>query len=544
MERNVSRHPEYDYVIAGGGSAGCAAAGRLIQKYGARVLLLEAGVPDSNPLIRMPAASFKIVYGKGREITEPSSPPQPSLGGRTVAMPQANVLGGGSSVNAMVYLRGTPSDYDRWADQVGWEWGWDWHGMLAYFREQEGNIRFNDAYHGMDGPYKVADPLHVDEGSHRFLQTMQAMGLPYIDDFNRDVKYGAGFMQLATHRGRRWSAADAFVHNVDRPELLTIDTGASVTRALFDGYRATGVEYVKNGRIERAYARHEILLAAGALRTPKIVMLSGIGPAQSLRGFGIDIRVDLPGVGQNLVDHPMTGIANFSRIRGYLGDDKGLRMIRNGLQYKLFGTGPVTTNGAEVQAFVKMCGADEANVQIYHVSLLWPTVRVAKPATGITLLANLVRPYSRGEVRLRSADPRDDVLVDPRWLSDTRDMDVMVESMRFLRKAMRTRPFADIMGEEAMPGASVESDAQLRDFIRQTIETDYHPCGTCKMGRDDDPMAVLTPDLRVRGVDGLRVIDASMMPEIPAANLNCTVTAVAAKAVDMMMNNKSETVSG
>lgn len=533
----MSENNEFDYIVAGGGSAGCAAAGRLVQKYGARVLLLEAGVPDKNPLIRMPAASFKIVYGKGAEITEPSSPPQPSLGGRTVVMPQANVLGGGSSVNAMVYLRGTPSDYDRWADQVGWEWGWDWKGMLAYFREQEGNIRLNNEYHGIDGPYKVADPLHIDEGSHRFLQTMQAMGLPYVDDFNREVKLGTGFMQLATHRGRRWSAADAFVHNVDRPELLTIETSAPVTKVLFDGHRATGVEYIKNGRIERVYARHEILLAAGALRTPKILMLSGIGAAHSLQELGIDTKVDLPGVGQNLIDHPMAGIANFSRTRGYLGDDKGLRMIRNGLQYKIFGTGPVTTNGAEVQAFVKMGGADEPNVQIYHVSLLWPTVPVTKPAAGITLLANLVRPYSRGEVRLRSADPKDDVLVDPRWLSDTRDMDVMVESMQFLREAMRTRPFADIVEGEAMPGASVKTDAQLRNFIRQSIETDYHPCGTCKMGGDSDPMAVLTPDLKVREVDGLRVVDASMMPDIPAANLNCTVTAVAAKAVDMAMQN-------
>ena len=536
----LNNQADYDYVIAGGGSAGCAAAARLVNRYGARVLLLEGGDMDTNPLIHMPAGSFKIVFGDSDHMVRHISEPQAALDGRRVALPQANVLGGGSSVNAMAYLRGSPSDYSKWSAEVGDEWGWNWPGLLPYFRAQECNVKFNDDYHGVDGPLRVNDPAYKVESSDLFIKTMQNQGVPFRSDFNGPEKFGVGYIQVNSHAGRRCSAVDAFLRpllKANSPKL-TLVTRASVQRILFEGNRAVGCEYLVNGRLKQVRAASEVLITAGSMRSPKLLMLSGIGPAAQLTKHGIKVRSDLPGVGQNFQDHVMTPVSAYTRdTNGYFGEDAGWRALRNYLQYRLFESGPILSNGAETQAFVRIDGAaapDDPNVQIYSVGLLWPGAPGAKPAHGITLLANLVRPHSRGELRLRSADPKDDLLFEPNYLGDERDLNALIASVRLMRSTLQTHPLSEKVLEEVMPGPSCSSDAELAAYVKRSVETDYHPVGTCKMGRDSDPMSVLTPDLRVRGVECLRVLDASMMPHILSANLNATVTAVAEKAVDMM----------
>lgn len=533
---------EYDYIIAGGGSAGCAAAARLVNQYGARVLLLEGGAMDRNPLIHMPAGSFKLLFSGSADIVGHTSQPEPSLDGRSVVVPQANVLGGGSSVNAMAYLRGSPNDYARWSADVGDEWGWNWEGMLPYFRAQECNVRLNNEFHGVHGPLKIGDPAYKVETSDLFVKAVQGLGVPFRSDFNAREKFGVGYMQVNSHAGRRWSAVDAFIRPLlaEHSSKLTLITGASVQRLLFEGQQAVGVEYVvQGGSLQRVRARSEVLVAAGAMRSPKLLMLSGVGPADQLRRLGIPVLSDLPGVGQNFHDHVMTTVGAYTRdAQTYFGQDKGWPAVRNFIQYKLFGSGPIVSNGAETQAFLRIGGVPESedlNIQLYSVGMLFPSPFVKRPAPGVTLLANLVRPHSRGSLSLASADPRDELRFVSNYLGDERDLRVLVESIGLMREILRTDPLREKILQEVVPGPQCVSPADLAAYVKQSVETDYHPSGTCKMGRDDDPMAVLTPDLRVRGVQGLRVIDASMMPYILSANLNATVMAVAEKAVDMML---------
>ena len=508
-----------------------------MQDYKAKVLLLEGGGRDTNPLIKIPAGSFKLVFTDKKAINNVQSEPQRQLGGRVLNVAQGTVLGGGSSVNAMFYVRGTPADYDRWGELTDNEYGWNWEGMLAYFRAQEANIKFNNKHHGFDGPMKVSDPTFVVDSSHRFIQAGQALGLPFREDFNGEEKIGVGYCQATMHKGSRWSAVDGFIRPLQASTLLTVRTDAAATRVVFESKRAVGVEYVVGGRTETARARCEVLMAAGALQSPKLLMLSGIGPAAQLREHGIKIEVDLPGVGQNLRDHCMTGVAAWSKdTQGYFGEDKGWRMLRNGALHKFLRAGPATSNGGEAQAFVTLGDTAEPDIQIYNVGIMWPGAGVAPTDHGVTLLANLVRPYSIGNLKLKSANPTDNPIINPNFLSDKRDLDTMVKAVRYLRMIMRTRPYADIVKNEVMPGPQVETDAQIADFCKRTVETDYHPMGTCAMGGDGNAMAVVAPDLTVRGVRGLRVIDASVMPDIIGGNTNATVMAIAWRGVDIMMD--------
>ena len=528
--------PDYDFIIVGGGSAGCVAANRLVLDHGARVLLLEAGQGDDDPVIRMPAGTFKMLFGNSTNLTRYGSTPQAHLGGRSVRLAQGNVLGGGSSVNAHVYIRGEFADYAEWTRAAG-GFPWDWDDLLPYFRRQEGNRRFDNEAHGGDGPYRIGDPLDTTPSSELFLRTMQRLGLPYRDDFAAGTLGGAGFIQTAIHDGRRCSAADAFLTPIRDDPRLTILTGARVRRVLFDGRQAIGVDYDHRGTRRQTHGRAGVILTAGALVTPKLLMLSGIGPANHLADHGIAPLVDLQGVGENLQDHHVAVFgATTEGAFGLFGEDRGLRLIRNLLRYKLFGDGPIAMNGSDVAAFVNLDDPKGLpDLELYCLPVLWPSETGGAPTHGITLMANLVKPRSRGRVRLQSADPDAPPAIDLNWLSDPEDGRRLLDGLKYLRRIAATHPFSAMIAEEQLPGRGVRSDAALMAYIRETTETNFHPVGTCKMGSDNDPMAVLTPDLRVRGVDGLHVLDASMMPRIISANTNATAMAVADRGVDLMM---------
>lgn len=527
----------FDYIVVGGGAAGCVATNRLVDRHGARVLLLEAGGPDTSPLIKMPAGFVKFLNGS-KFLTEHLAVPQPALGGRQPAIWQGNVLGGGSSVNAMVYMRGRPSDYDHW-DEVTGGAGWSWADLLPYFMRQEGNQRLNNAAHGIDGPLKVSDPVHVAEMSYIYLKTMQALGVKLVDDFNAGDQRGVGLMQTTTYPRTRCSAVRAFLDPVRGNQNLEVKTGARVTRVLLDGRRATGVAYRVDGATHTAQASRAVILTAGAFVTPQLLMLSGIGPAAQLREHGLEVLVDSPGVGANLHDHhEVPLIATTDRNYGYFGEDRGWRMLVNGLNYLAFKGGPVASTGVDACAFINPNEpGGEPTVKLYCVPMVYGDKEVLgrEPTHGVTFTACVLQPRSRGSVRLRSADPLDLPLIDPRYLDHADDMRLQVDALLHARTVMRTRPMADTIVEELMPGGKVVDRAGLEEHCRRTVKTNWHPCGTARMGRADDPMAVLTPDLAVKGVEGLRVLDASLMPTVPHGNTNAPTMAAADRAVDLML---------
>jgi choline dehydrogenase len=466
--------------------------------------------------------------------------PQPQLAGRAPIVPQAKVLGGGSAVNAMVYIRGQAEDYDQWDEALGGA-GWSYRDLLPYFIKQEGNDHLGQPYHGVNGPLKVSHLGQHSAMSRAFVQAMQEKGVPYTPDFNGPRQAGVGFMQhtIDWAARRRCSAVDAFLGPVLSNPKLTLATDTVVTRILIEKGRAIGVELKGRTGLETAYADAEVILAAGTYMTPKLLMLSGIGPADELSGHGIPVGVDLPGVGQNLQDHHEVPIvATTTGAFGYYGQDRGVAMLRSGLQYMLFKSGAVTTTGVEACAFIDPDGGERPTIQLYCVPTVYldRDVSGVEPTHGVTLNPCLLRPKARGSVRLASADPFAPPQVDPQFFGDPDDLRLTIAGLRYAREVLAAGPVRDMVEREVFPGPGITSDEDLAAHCRRTVKTNYHPVGTCRMGREGDPDAVVTPDLKVRGVSGLRIVDASIMPAIPSGNTNAPVLAIADKAVDIVTN--------
>jgi choline dehydrogenase len=533
----------FDYIVVGGGSSGCVVAARLVKEKHARVLLLEAGHSHRHPLLDMPPGIFKMIKGS-KFMTYHKTVPQEHLNGRAHDIPQGNVLGGGSSVNAQVYMRGRPADYDEWEELLHGDNdnpGWGWEHVLPLFRAMEANNRLHDRRHGVDGPLLVSDPGHIDDFSRWFVQSVQALGEPFNHDFNGLSQRGVGFYQFTNRRGRRSSAPYAFLAPLENDSNLTVRLHASVQRIELDQGRAIGVIYRdSNGSEKRAAADGEVIVAAGALVTPKLLMLSGVGPADHLRSHGIECRVDLRGVGENLIDHPEVPIVAMANGRhGYYRQAVGWRMLLNGLQFKLFGTGRILSAGVEAGAFVNPLERDgEATIQAFCVPIVYldrDTVGLVEDTYGVTVTTVVVKPKSRGFVRLRSADPSAMPLVSPHLLKHSSDMQTMVEGQRFFLRAFHTSPLKERIARVGFPDPADSSDEALEAHCRRFVKTNYHPSGTCKIGARDDPNAVLDPRMRVRGVERLRVCDLSAMPNINAGNTNAPALMLGARCAEFIM---------
>ncbi|WP_181705548.1 GMC family oxidoreductase [Chthonobacter rhizosphaerae] len=529
---------DYDFVIAGGGSSACVAAMRLVRDFGARVLMIERGPARTAPVMRMPAGYLRYL---AREdfLEMHRTVPQERLCGRAPIVPQAKVLGGGSAVNAMVYMRGQKEDYDGWDAMLGGGSGWSYADVLPHFRAVERNSKFNNAYHGIDGQLLVSDPGRLCDTTEDYILTAQGLGHPYNPDFNGASQAGVGVMQHTMGRVKnrmvRSDAVTAFLREVWKNPLLTVVTDALVTKVLIERGRAVGVEYRSAGQLITARATREVLVATGTYNTAKLLMLSGLGPADHLKHHGVPVVADLPGVGENLMDHhEVPTIATTRGRSGYFGEDRGWPMIRNGLQYILFGTGPVTTTGIESCLFYDPDGGERPTIQLYCAPIVYldRDVSSAEPTWGVTLTSCLLRPKARGSVRLRSADPADKPVVDSNFFGHPDDLRLTIASIRHARRLLATRPMSDKIATELLPGPDMTDDEALAAYCGKTVKTNYHPSGTARMGRDDDPTAVLDARLKVRGVDGLRVIDCAAIPAIPSANTNAAAIMLGHRAAE------------
>jgi choline dehydrogenase-like flavoprotein len=520
--------PTADYVIVGAGSAGCVLANRLSEDPAVRVLLLEAGGRDRSPNIKIPAAFANQFHT--RLDWDYCTEPEPHVDGRELYIPRGKSLGGCSSMNAMLYVRGRPLDYAAWA-KAGAE-GWDWPDVLPYFLRSEDNARGASEYHGVGGPLRVSEQRSPRPLDQRLLDASVAAGIPRVADYNGPEQDGASMFQVTQRNGRRWSTADAFLRPALGRPNLEVRTGVQVRGIVLDGTRATGVRFRDRLRRERtARAEREVIVAAGAIGSPQLLQLSGIGAPDDLTAVGVPVRHALLGVGANLQDHPfVTNIYEVSDTDTLYGADKPKHMA----EWLLRRTGPLSSSVAEVVAFVRTRpGLPAADVQ-YHMGAAYYEDHGAETYDGhcIVIAPVLVSPQARGRVWLRSADPADKPRILTNSLSEPDDLASLVAGMELAREIAAQAPLAEIVLKELKPGPAVRDRAELEADIRRRLMLIYHPVGTCRMGAGDD--AVVDPELRVRGLDGLRVVDASVMPVITGGNTNAPTIMIAEKAADLI----------
>lgn len=525
------KHSYATHVIIGAGSAGCAVAGRLSEDPHASVVVLEAGHRRNSPFVRWPAGFTRLQNAANR--WEWFTTAQADCAERNVPTPQGKLVGGGSAVNGMVYIRGNPRDYDAWA--AARCTGWSYEDVLPFFRRAENNMHFADAWHGDGGPLTVSDQICPSPLTRSFVKAAQQAGLAYNPDFNGLRQAGSGLYQVTQRNGQRCSAAHAYLYPAMKRPNLRLETQVRVTRILVEANRAVGVEFVRKrgGEPERIMTEGCVVLSAGAINSPKLMMLSGIGPADALHRHGIAVVHDLPGVGRNLHDHLDAYLCmRLKEPVSYTGADKGLPMLRHAFEYLLFGTGAVTSNACEGGAFASSDGNDDwPDIQLHFIPAMLQSHQTIG-GHGVTMLCSALRPKSRGEVTLASDDPFAEPLIDPRFLTDPTDVAVNVAALKIGRAVLNAPAFRHLNAGEASPGPEATSDTALAAYIRNTVKTDFHPVGTCRMGQDTD--AVVTPDLSVRGIDRLRVADASIMPAIVSGNTNAPCIMIGERAAEFI----------
>ena len=522
----------YDYIITGAGPAGCVLAARLSADPSIKVLLLEAGPEDKDPYIHWPAGFYKMTTST-KNAWGYSTVPLAHLDGRRMVFPQGRVLGGGGSINAQVFTRGNAMDYDEWASE-GCA-GWSYEEILPYFRRFEDNERLSNRWHGSGGPIAVSDPISPHRMAKVFVRAAQEAGLPYNPDFNGERQEGCGLYQVTQRDGRRCSAAVGHLRPAMARPNLTVRTRAQATRILIEHGRAVGVEYVEGGARQTARAEREVLVTSGAVGSPKLLLLSGIGPVDELRALGIEVVHDLPGVGRNLQDHiDVYVISEVSAPHSYNKHTQTHRQLWAGVQYYLFGSGPVTSNLAEAGAFWFADRAARSPDMQFH---FLPGSGLEAGVTqlgehGCTLNSCFLRPRSRGTVRLASADPFADPLIDPNYFAEEYDLTTSIAGFRLAREIMAQPAFRPYLRAERQPGPDVQSDVELIAYARRHGKTDYHPVGTCRMGVDET--AVVDPELRMHGIAGLRVCDSSIMPRLVSSNTNAPTIMIGEKAADLV----------
>jgi len=526
----------YDYIIVGAGSAGCVVANRLSADPSCRVLLLEAGGSDRNFWLKLPVGYYRTIYNE-RFSRLFKTEPNETTGGRTILWPRGRVIGGSSSINGLIFIRGQHEDFEDW-DRLGAK-GWSYREVLPYFRRYERYRGGESQYHGGFGEFDVSDLRNDNPASAAWVEAGAEFGLPRNPDFNGESTFGVGAYQLGI--GRRWrtSAASAFLKPAAKRPNLTIVTGAQVSKVLFKGQAASGVEWISKGQVRSAMADREVILSAGALQSPQILQLSGIGPADLLRGLGIPVVADSPEVGRNLQDHYQARLIVRLKDRISLNDQvrNPVELAKMGLQWLLAGNGPLTVGAGQVggAACTECARGGRPDVQFNVMPL-----SVDKPGdplhaySGFTASAWQCHGQSRGHLAIRSTDPFEQPRIEPNYFAEDIDRKTLVGGLKILREIFRQRSFRDLWDVEVVPGEAVNTDAGLWDFARTTGGTVFHCVGTCRMGSDD--ASVLDSQLRVRGVDGLRVIDASVMPQITSANTNATSLMIGERGAALVMS--------
>jgi len=531
----VSSAETFDFIVVGAGSAGSVLANRLTASGRYTVLLIEAGPPDRNPWIHIPVGYGRLFKDRRHNWCF-TTVPQDGCAGREMIQPRGKVLGGSSSINGLIYIRGQAQDFDQWRQLGNAGWGFD--DVLPYFRKAEDNERGADELHGAGGPLAVSDARDQHPLARAYIEAAQQCGFPRNDDFNGATQEGVGLYQLTMRGGLRWSASKGYLRPARKRPNLTIVSGALTSRIVFDGRRAIGVEYSAGNATRVAHAAKEVILSAGAFGSPQLLQLSGVGPAPLLRSLDIPVIADMPAVGDNLNDHYSARIALRTRIPT-LNDTVGsLRgKAAAALHYALTRRGPLTTSAITAGLFYRALPLSDTpdaqcSIALFSTNSIGEELH---PFSGVTGVCTLLRPESRGTVRIVSADPARPPAIDPNYLAAERDRDTLVAGVRTLRRIFAAPAMARYVEAEVAPGPACDSDADLLDFIRRTGGTTFHPCGTCRMGQD--PQAVTDERLRVHGLEALRVIDASIMPMVVSGNTNAAAIMIGEKGADMVLED-------
>ena len=533
-----------EYIVIGGGAAGCAITSRLL-KENKEVSLFEQGYSHHNFLLDAPAGFFKLI-NNSKYATYHKTSPQEHLGGRKNIIPQGNVLGGGSSINAQVYMRGRETDYNEWQEILRGNndsIGWSWKDLFPYFRDMENNSRFNNHYHSQKGPLLVSDSSYKNPLAKDFIDSVHLLGVPITNDFNGKSQTGVGYYQHMNRKGKRSSAAYAFIEPEKSNPNLKLNLLSSIQKIIIRNSKAIGVEYKnKLGEVARLFADKEIILSAGSLITPKLLMLSGIGNDNDLKTHNIECIANLPGVGENLIDHPECPIiAKANGPYGYYKQGEGWRMLKNGLEFLLFRNGPVNSTGVEAGAFINPFDMNELpQIQVFFLSNMYmnsDTIGKIKEDYGMSITTVVTKPKSRGSVKLKSSNPNDMPIIDLNLLKNKEDMDMMIAGQRFLINAFKKGPLGKKVKEIILPDPNKLDNSSLEEHCKKFVRTDYHPSGTAKMGADNDKMSVLDSKMRVRGIESLRICDLSAMPNINSGNTSAPAMMLGLRCGDLLTSS-------